>query len=386
MAKNANKSGSIRKRPDGRWEARYVVGHDPGTGKLIRRSIYGATQKEVRQKLTSVTAALDSGAYTEPTRLTVAQWLSLWLETYCVGLKPMTLSSYESKIKARIAPYIGAVRLAELSNIHIQKFYNQLSAEANPLSPKSIQNIHGILHKALDQAVAAKLISSNPADRVKLPKGTKAKLRPLMDDEVAQFLAAAKGDRFERLFILALFSGMRQSELLALEWTDIDFDEGTILVRRQLQRSYSESAYIYLDETKNGKSRISSIPPSVVRVLKAQKRQQAEWRLAAGPCWVDDRGLVFTDEIGQHLRHHTVYNHFKKLVASIGLPEVRFHDLRHSYAINALQAGDSIKDVQEQLGHYSSAFTMDTYAAVSATMRKASQQRMEQLFQKVSDA
>ena len=120
-------------------------------------------------------------------------------------------------------------------------------------------------------------------------------------------------------------------------------------------------------------------------MLKTQKAKQAEMQLAAGPLWNNERNLVFTDELGGHLKHRTVGNHFKDAVASIGMPNTRFHDLRHSYAVNALQSGDSVKAVQEQLGHYSSAFTMDTYAAVSETMRKASQDKMEALIKAVSD-
>lgn len=142
---------------------------------------------------------------------------------------------------------------------------------------------------------------------------------------------------------------------------------------------------MFLDETKNGKERIVAIAPSIVRVLKSQQAQQAEWRLAAGAAWNNPHNLVFTDELGGHLKHKTIHNHFKKIVASIGLESTRFHDLRHSYAVNALQAGDSIKAVQEQLGHYSSAFTMDVYAAVSDTMRRDSQERMETLFKAASD-
>lgn len=133
--------------------------------------------------------------------------------------------------------------------------------------------------------------------------------------------------------------------------------------------------------------RVVCVPFSIAsfKPAKEQKRRQAEWQLAAGSLWHNDRNLIFTDHLGEHIKHRTVNNHFKKIVASIGLPDVRFHDLRHSYAVNALQAGDPIKVVQEQLGHYSSAFTMDIYAAVSDTMRKQSQDRMEQLFKDVSD-
>ena len=381
----AQGSGSIRQRPDGRWEARFTYTDDLGVKK--RGSVYGDTQKECRQKLTAALTAVDAGSYKKTQRYTVEQWLDEWLSTYCKDLKPMTISGYKSKVETRIKPYIGKSQLTALNNVQIQKYYNLLQdgdKDHKPLSAKSIQNVHGILHKALDQAVVAGILATNPADHVKLPKVKKPGLKPLMDEDVTRFLDAIKGDPFERLFIVALFSGLRESELIGLQWDDVDLENGIITVCRQIQKAYGKDEYIFLDETKNGKQRTAAIAPSIVKVLKAQRVQQMEWQLAAGPLWNNEHNLVFTNEIGEHLKHRTVYNRFKKIVSSIGMESTRFHDLRHSYAVNALQAGDSVKAVQEQLGHYSSAFTMDTYAAVSNTMRKESQNRMEALIKQVS--
>ena len=384
----AQGSGSIRQRPDGRWEARFTYTDDLGVKK--RGSVYGDTQKECRQKLTAALTAVDAGIYKKTQRYTVEQWLDEWLSTYCKDLKPMTISGYKSKVETRIKPYIGKSQLTALNNVQIQKYYNLLQdgdKDHKPLSAKSIQNVHGILHKALDQAVVAGILATNPADHVKLPKVKKPDLKPLMDEDVTRFLEAIKGDLFERLFIVDLFSGLRQSELIGLQWDDIDLENGLITVCRQIQRLYGEDKeekFIFLEETKNGKHRTAAIAPSIVKVLKAQRVQQIEWQLAAGPLWNNEHNLVFTNEIGENLNHRIIYAHFKSIVKSLGLESTRFHDLRHSYAVNALQAGDSIKAVQEQLGHYSSAFTMDTYAAVSNTMRKESQNRMEALIKQVS--
>ena len=382
----ARGSGTIRQRPDGRWEARFTYTDELGQQK--RGSVYADTQKECRKKLTAALREVDEGTFRKSQRYTVEQWLNEWITVYCKDLKPSSLEGYQSKIKSRIIPYMGTVQLSALNNVRIQKFYNQLQAgdkNHNPLSPKSIKNIHGIFHKALKQAVIADIIPSNPADNVALPKVKKPELSPLMDEDVARFMTAIKGDRFESLFIVALFSGMRQSEIIGLRWDDVDLENGHITVRRQLQKSRSTGEYIYIDETKNGKIRIAAIAPSIVKVLRKQKLQQMEWQLAAGPLWNNPDNLVFTDELGNHIRHNTVVYHFKDIVSSLGLENVRFHDLRHSYAINALQAGDDVKTVQEQLGHYSSAFTLDVYAAVSGTMRKESQARMETLIKAVSD-
>lgn len=378
----AQGAGSIRQRPDGRWEARYTYTDELGQKK--RASVYADTEKECRKKLTAVLKSIDDGDYTKPQRFTVGQWLDTWLTTYCTNLKPMTLSGYKSKIETRIKPYIGTVQLSSLNNVQIQRYYNKLVSGDKALSPKSVSNIHGILHKALEQAVAAHIIKSNPADHINLPKIKKPELKPLMDANVTRFLIAIQGDKFERFFILALFSGLRKSELVGLAWDDVSFEDGTLTVHRQIQKDYSGSGYVFLDETKNGKQRIAAIAPSIVEILREQLRQQEEWKAAAGENWNNVHNLVFTDETGQHLKHKTIDNHFKAVMKSIGMGETRFHDLRHSYAIGALQSGDSYKAVQEQLGHYSAAFTLTTYAAVSDTMRKKSQGVMEGYFNEVS--
>ena len=379
-------AGSIRQRPDGRWEARFTYTDELGQKK--RASVYGDTQKECRQKLTAAVKAVDEGAYRRNQKYTLSQWLDEWMETYCKDLKPATISGYRSKIETRIKPYLGGSQLSALNNVLLQRYYNTLHAgdkAHKPLSPKSIQNIHGILHKSLEQAVLAGVLANNPADHIRLPKTKRPDLKPIMDDNVSRFMEAIKGSAYERFFIVALFSGLRQSELIGLQWEDVDFENGILTVRRQIQKAHDSAGYHFLEETKNGKERTAAIAPSIVMVLKSQMAQQEAWRLAAGPLWNNERNLVFTNELGEHLKHRTITDHFKKIVRSIGLPDTRFHDLRHSYAVNALQAGDSVKEVQEQLGHYSSAFTMDTYAAVSETMRKASQARMEALIKNVSD-
>ena len=184
----AQGSGTIRQRPDGRWEARFSYIDELGQKK--RASIYADTQGECRKKLTAALKSVDEGSYVKTQRYTVSQWLDEWLSTYCGDLKPATFSGYRSKIETRIKPYIGNSTLTTLTNVQIQKFYNKLQAgdkEHKPLSPKSIQSIHGILHKALDQAVSARFIHSNPADHIKLPKIKRPDLAPIMDDNVARF-------------------------------------------------------------------------------------------------------------------------------------------------------------------------------------------------------
>ena len=211
-------------------------------------------------------------------------------------------------------------------------------------------------------------------------QGYEPELKPLMDENVSAFLKAIKGHRYEYVYLVDLFTGLRQSELLGLKWEDVDWEGERLTVRRQLQKEKGRGGkYYFVDETKSGKDRIVPLAPSVIKALRSQQVKQACWQLSAGELWCNEHDLIFTDEIGQHLSHRSVYHHFKKIVTAIGCPEARFHDLRHSCAILELQAGVPVKSVQEQLGHYSSAFTMDVYAAVSETMMEDTRNKLEKI-------
>ena len=379
--RGAQGSGSIRKRPDGRWEARYTSGVNPQTGKQVQRSIYGKTQKEVREKLRSITAKIDKGVYTEPIRITLGEWLDIWLKEYTGNMKPHTKKSYEATVKNHIKPVLGKVRIQELPPIHIQKFINGLTNskdDSKPLNPKTAKNIHGVLHSALQQAVRIGYLRTNPATMAILPKRSASEINPLKDKEVAQFLTEIKGHKFEYLYLVDLFTGIRQSEIIGLQWDDVDFDQGCVTIRRQLQFLGSKYGGYQFTSPKNNKIRQIYPAKFVMDTLRQQKRRQAEMRLLAGPAWSNPNSLVFTDEFGKHLNHDLVYRHLKRLFIKMGLPKLRFHDLRHSYAVLSIQAGDDIKTVQENLGHYSAAFTLDVYGHVTEQMKPSSSERMEQ--------
>lgn len=377
--RNAQGGGTIRQRKDGTWEARYTVGRNPGTGKQIQKSVYGKTQKEVRQRLQQITTAIDNGTYTEPSKTTVAQWLEVWLETYTSDVKPLTKRAYSTSIKNHIIPAIGALKLDKLTPLQIQKFYNECINGSKNLKAKTVKNIHGVLHSALKQALMNGIIRSNPADSCTLPRIEKVEIKPFDDDAEKRFLQAIDGDKYERLFVVDLYTGMRKGEILGLRWSDIDFDQGIITISRQLQVEPFKGGRYYLAPLKNDKDRVITPAPYVMQILREQRRCQNEARLLAGSEWDegDIPGLVFTNETGKHLCHQTIGARYKKLVTTAGLPEARFHDLRHSYAVASLRAGDDIKTVQGNLGHHSAAFTMDTYAHVTAQMKKESADRMQ---------
>lgn len=393
--RSAKGSGTIRKKTVTRggkkyeyWEARYTEGVDLGTGKQVQRSITGKTQKEVAQKLKAATAAIDNGTYTAPNKQTLGQWLDVWTETYCGSIKPRTMEIYKTDIRVHINPALGAVRLEALTTQMIQAFYNDLGkpAKSRPegLSPKTVKNIHGVLHKALQQAVLLGLLRFNPTDACTLPRQEKRELTPLDDEQIAAFLAAIQDSDMKTLLTVTLFTGMREGEVLGLMWDCVDFGAGTITINKQLQRYREPGGGVYrISVPKNSKGRTITPAASVMALLKQHRAAQAAQRLRAGKLW-EDSGFVFTDELGHHLTNSIVYRAFKRAAAEIGRPDARFHDLRHSYAVAAIRSGDDIKTVQENLGHATASFTLDIYGHVTKQMKQASADRMEAYIKSVA--
>jgi len=383
VKKVPNGGGTIRKRSDGRWEARYTNGFDFKTGKQIQKSVYGKTQAEVRKKLQVVCTAIDKGNYIEPSKLTVGMWFDIWLKEYTGSIKPLTLKSYTVCINNHIKPALGSIKLTSLGTHSIQSFYNKLlngTKKVPGLSPKTIKNVHGVVHKGLQQACEIFYINANPSNACKLPRVEKSKIKPLDENEISAFIKAIKGHQFENLFLVTLFTGMRQGEILGLTWDSVDLQNGTILIYQQLQRIKGEYKFVSL---KNDKSRNITLAPSIAKLLQRHKAIQNEWRLIAGSAW-DNSNLVFSNQLGGHLAHITVSKNYKKIVANIDLPEARFHDLRHTYAVAALQSGDDIKTVQENLGHHTASFTLDVYGHVSTRMKTDSADRMETFIKSVN--
>lgn len=369
------------------WEGRVTVGYDPGTGKQIQRSVTGKTQKEVHQRMRELTVDLTHGTYTPRPKLTTSEWLEIWSREYLRGVKPLTRKSYEDLIRIHIDPSLGAIKLDDLQPHMIQSFYNGMQDDAG-LSPKTIKNVHGVLHRALGQAVDLQYIRSNPCAPCTLPRRVKPEIHPLTETEVRDFLRALDGEEYARIYKLALFTGLREGELMGLTWGDIA--AGRITVRRQLQQQSPGSRY-YFAPTKNGKMRVIAPAPAVLTLLQEQRAAQAADRLRAGPYWIAG-GEVYTDHTctqmcsecdlifrrpdGRHVARQTLIRHFKRLVEQIGRPDARVHDLRHTYAVSAIRAGDDIKSISSTLGHATTAFTLDVYAEYTLDMQRASAERM----------
>jgi integrase len=271
----------------------------------------------------------------------------------------------------------------------IQSAYIKLlkpsKAHPNGLSPKTIKNVHGVLHKALQQAVLIGYIRFNPADACVLPRIEKSKIVPFDDDQVALFLKEARGNRFETLFVTTLFTGVREGEILGLTWDCVDFERSMITIDKQMQLHQEKGCKAYqLIPTKNDKMRTIVAAPTVMAHLKHQQKLQAQQKLMVGAAWENKHNLVFTDALGRPLMKSTVYRDFKKLASAIGRPDARFHDLRHTFAVASLRSGDDIKTIQGNLGHATASFTLDVYGHVTMQMKQASAARMETYIKTVS--
>ncbi len=385
--KSAQGAGTIRKRKDGRWEARYTTGFDPATGKQIQKSIYGKTQKEVREQLTQITAELDDGTYIEPSKMTLEAWTTIWLEDYMFDKKWSTVNHYKYEVESHIVPALGRYQLSQLDPHLIQSFYNALlrgNSSRRPLSPKTVRNIHGILSKCLSVAVRLGYMRHNPAQLVTLPRVERKEIQPLTDTQVAAMLSIVGDDGYGTFIKVVLFTGLRMAEAIGLTWDCVDFDKRRLIIKRQLQaRKMDEGGYTF-SSLKNDRTRVIVPAPYVLDVLKAWRQKQTEERLKAGWEWKGwkneqerQTSFVFTTAMGTHLCPRTTYDHFKEFAAQVGAPDARVHDLRHTYAVLSLQNGDDVKTVQGNLGHATASFTLDVYGHISERMKEDSANRMQ---------
>ncbi|MBR5959785.1 MAG: site-specific integrase [Clostridia bacterium] len=395
--RNAHGSGTIRQRKDTLWEARYTVGVNPKTGKQLQKSVYAKSEKEIRKKLTAILSSLDEGTYLEPEKLTVSAWCDLWLKDYVGAVKKTTLEQYRYQIETYIKPSIGAVKLPALTSPIIQTMYNNAqkprtekrkqrngtikSVKVPGLSPKSVKNLHGVCHRLMDQAVLLRYIKSNPCDPCKLPRIEKKEIHPISGEYLPLFLEAIKDDYYGDLFYVDMFTGLREAEIIGLQWNYVNFNKGTITVKQQFkrERKVGGGGEFEFVSPKNDKERTIKVAPSVMAVLQKIKSRQAGYKMSSGGQWQNEKNLVFVNEKGGHLVDSTVYRHLKEIVADIGIPETRFHDLRHTYATLAIQSGDDIKTVSENLGHATVAFTLDIYGHVTEQMKESSADRMEKM-------
>ena len=390
--RGANGLGSVRKqrrkRKDGTyyeyWEGRVTLYYDSKAKEQVSRTITGKTQAEVIEKMKFLGLESESSA---ADTLSLYDWLDTWQAEYLEGVKPSTAYLYKRDIELYILPHLGRYELDELSPTIIQKFYSRLlrpspSSDKKGLSAKTVRDIHGVLHQALEQAVKSGEMESNPTKACKLPKVQKTEIKPMEDSQVCSFLELVEGHTHEYLYKITLFTGLREGEVLGLTWDCVDLDRGRLTIKQQLRKEQQKGGTYYFSSPKNGKQRTLSLSPSVVRLFLYQKQKQTMMRAEAKE-W-KNKNLVFTNKEGDFLSYRTVYDCFKRIAKRMGLPELRFHDLRHQYAVISIKNGDDIKTVQGNLGHATAAFTLDIYGHVTEEMKKASSNRMENYIKSVA--
>jgi integrase len=365
---------SVRQRANGTWEGRYY-GAD---GK--QHSVYGSSKNVVKEKLAAKRTEISQGVAITETDLTVEQWGREWLDNFKANrVKHSTMDNYDTYFRLHIAPYIGHIKVKDLTTLTVQRLYNQL--EKKGMSAKSVYNVHGMLHGMLDKAVKLNLLHQNVSKNCELPRFVKHEMYPLNKDEVGQFMGLAEDDQYYLMMRLDFFTGLRESELIGLSWDCVDFDKHTLRVYRQFVRIASgpdKGKMMYMP-LKNGKERTITLTTSALNVLKEAKRRQSEMRLRAGSSWENEHNMIFTRENGRFVRFKTLYIHFKAIVKKMGRPEVRFHDIRHTFATLSLQSHVDPKTLSEALGHATVAFTLDVYGHCNEDMKQQAADKLEQL-------
>ena len=371
--KRANGEGSIRKRKDGRWEGRYVVGHDPITGKMISRNVLGKTQAQVKEKLRTAIENSKRLDYTQTGKYTVGQWMDEWFEAYAkVKVRPSSHQTYKGYIENHIKPNIGDIPIEKLTSLQLQKFYRllltegrvpRIESEKQPkgLSAKTVRNINQVISSAMDMAVRHKLILSNPTEGCELPKVEHREMKTLPAEQLGAFLREAKESGVYELYYMDLATGLRRGELLGLKWEDIDLQNGVIHVRRQVARVDGEVKELPL-KTKNSYRNISISQDAVAMLTEMEAHRSSDY--------------VFPSSTGGPISPDSVNNMLHRVLKRAGLPSIRFHDLRHTFATLALQNGVDIKTVSGMLGHFSAGFTLDTYAHVTTSAQKEAARTM----------
>ncbi len=365
------------------------LGRDPATGKRRQKWHSGfVTKREAERKLSDLLTRLDRGEYVEPSKLTVSEYLTeRWLPAIRRRVRPSTFGSYERNVRGHIVRHVGHLPLQQLTGDALSAMYGALldhgRRDGKGLSPRSVRYLHAIIRRALEDAVRWQLVPRNVADRADPPRQTinREPLRTWTAEQLRAFLEHVREDRLYALWAALSSTGMRRGEALGLGWDHADLDAARLAVRRNLvavrgRGSEREAAW---SEPKTAKSRRSvALDPGTVEALRVHRMRQVEERMAWGPAW-KDHGLVFSREDGSPLDPDWVSKRFERLVAVTGLPALRLHDLRHTHATLALQAGIHPKVVSERLGHSTIAITLDTYSHAIPAMQESAAERVARL-------
>lgn len=355
---------------NGRWRARITL----ESGR--RREHTGHTRREVSDWLKAVLEQQRRGILPEPDRQTLAQFLAVWLaDTVKPTARPNTYRIYEYLVRVHIAPdHIGGLRLAKLTPQHIQRWVNALAGKE--LSPQTVKSTYCTLHTALELAVEWNILARNPVALVRPPRVPQREMKTLAPEQVTTLLKAAGDDRLYAVYAVAVALGMREGEILALRWQDVDLDAGVLTVAHTLTRVDGKLT-LTEPKTKAGARQIT-LPPFLVSVLRQHRVRQIEERLRAGERW-QDAGYVFTNPYGRPISGPSLLNLFKHLLAKTGLPDMRFHDLRHTAASLYLAQGVPPRMMMETLGHSNISTTLSIYAKILPSLRQEMTDAMERI-------
>ena len=366
--------GMVRKREDGRWEGRIVVGHDE-KGLPKTKNVLAKTKSECSAKLKALKASLQEQKPEKPKGdMTFGTWLDHWYQRECKPqIRPKTQADYENRIYQHIIPELGSIPLAKLTAADLQQFYNRLKEggrllrveQYGPgLSVRMVKSCHVTCRVALDQAVAQGLILKNPALSCKAPVTRPKEMQVLTGDEIQRLLIQAKEDGCFELLLLELTTGLRRGEILALQWDDLDFRTGTLRVERQVQRIQGKLA---VSQPKTRASCRSILLPAPVLEILAQYRQSvsSHWMFPS------------PKKEDSPLDPAAVRKKLSAVLKRAGCPAARFHDLRHTFATSALEHGMDVKTLSTVIGHVSSATTLNVYAHVTDEMRQKAADKID---------
>jgi integrase len=343
-----------------------------GKRRYVSAKRKGDAERSLREAMTDA----DRGLTFDASNQTVSGYMPRWLEDFAKGtIAPRTYHNYRLQIREHIVPAFGTMKLSKLDTPNIQALYTAKLRDG--LKPSSVRYIHAVLHCALEKALELRLIPRNPAASARPPKIRQEEITPLDVEQTRVLLAAAKGDRFECLYVLSLTCGLRMGEALGLKWSDIDLDAGTLRVHRQLQRIRDGGGLVF-SEPKNASRRTIDLPQKALEALWSQRKRQIEEQLRGGAKW-QDHGLVFASSKGTPMDAQNIVNrYFKPLLKRAGLPDIRWHDLRHTYATLLLARGTHPTYVQKSLGHASVQLTLDRYSHWMPSMGRNTAQGIDE--------
>lgn len=364
-------SGAVRERKKGHWEIRIDLGRDASGKRMRHYSTFRGTKKEAVAEKNRLIQVLGTGVDLDAERLNLGAFLDKWLKDHMPArVSAKTLDRYTEICSLHLKPHLGHIILAKLQPLQIQSAYASMGRGARKgggdLSARTVLHHHRVLRQALQQAVRWRMIPTNPADLIQAPRPARTTVAVLSQEDAAALIAKVAAHWIHLPTALALHTGMRRGEILALRWNDVDFEHGEIHVTRSLEQIGRQ---LNFKGTKTGKGRVVAMPAALVRVLRAHKARQAAERLRLGAVY-EDNDLVCAAPDGKPVVPHILSDAFRTTVAASGLPKVTFHGLRHTHATMLLRAGIHPKVVSERLGHSTISITLDVYSHVMPGMQE----------------